>query len=186
VSSKGRAACLSGERRARSRGTARNKRRPHRIASLIGVFLLGAALLPAQTLPVRPGWEPAQLKAYLNLTESQIGALQQVQRDRMAAEQAIYQQINEKQRALNVLLQSGSQNATQIGQLMIDIAALQKQVPLGASYRESALAILSADQRAKLPALVLVRQQQSVAWEAVNWNLIDAPQPRTTPTPRTR
>lgn len=148
-------------------------------AALIGVFLLAAALLPAQEIGIEPPYIAVpphlELKAYLNLTDAQVLAIQQVQKDREAAQRAVYKQIEEKQRTLNFLMESGSRDALQIGQLMIDIATLQKEVPKTGSYRESALAILTPDQKAKLPGLVTVLLQQSIAWQAVNWNLIDAP-----------
>jgi hypothetical protein len=156
-----------------------------RYPALMGILLIGAAMLPAQT-PERPVLLPAappELKAYLNLTDTQVSALLQVQRERAEAERAIHQQMGEKQRALDALLQAGSRDAMQVGQLMIDIAALRKGLPLAGSYRESSLAILTPDQKAKLPALVLALAQQNTAWQAVNWNLIDPPAPQVRPLP---
>src|SRR5262245_20324153 len=46
--------------------------------------------------------QPAQaLRQYLNLTEAQANALQEVQKSRSEAERAIYEQIRQKQTALN-------------------------------------------------------------------------------------
>lgn len=146
------------------------------MAGILGV--LGAAAQPATSslVPFQPGF--ADLKAYLNLTDGQVQAIQSVQKSRMQAEQAIYQEINQKQQQLNSLLQSGSTDAASIGQLMIDIQTLRKKLPLnGEPYRTESLAVLSQDQRNKLPDLVNALRLQAAGWQAVNANLIDAPKP---------
>lgn len=128
-----------------------------------------------------------QLKSYLNLTDGQIAGLQQVQTRKHEAEKKVYDEISEKSRTLSGLLQNNSTDAARIGQLMIDIQRLQKQVPVqGEPYRSQSLAVLSQEQRSKLPALVQAMQLQQAAWQAVTFNLIDAPQtvgPRPVPLP---
>ncbi|MBL8230861.1 MAG: hypothetical protein JNL98_20370 [Bryobacterales bacterium] len=127
-----------------------------------------------------------QLKSYLNLTDGQIAGLQQVQTRKHEAEKKLYDEIGEKSRTLSGLLQNNSTDAARIGQLMIDIQRLQKQVPVqGEPYRSQSLAVLSQEQRSKLPALVQAMQLQQAAWQAVNFNLIDSPQmgPRPVPLP---
>jgi hypothetical protein len=89
-----------------------------------------------------------QLKAYLNLSDAQVQSLIDIQNSRNAAQQAIYKQINDKQTQLNTLLKNGTTNALTVGQLEIDINNLLKQLPIpSSSYRASALAVLTPDQK---------------------------------------
>ncbi|HEU0139722.1 MAG TPA: periplasmic heavy metal sensor [Bryobacteraceae bacterium] len=150
------------------------------------MIALGSAgfLLAQDTAVVRPSIypppdrEPARaLKEYLNLTEAQAQALQNVQKSRQEAEQVIYEQMRQKQLALDSLLQSGSTDYTQIGRLLAEIRDLQKKLPIsGEPYRTQALSVLSQEQRLKLPALVDVLKLQTPANDAVFWNLIDRPE----------
>ncbi|HET8546965.1 MAG TPA: periplasmic heavy metal sensor, partial [Bryobacteraceae bacterium] len=145
---------------------------------LIAVMLL-AGVVSAQETP-RPGgpFVPAfnELRQYLSLTDAQVTSLQQVQANRRDAEAAIYRQIAEKQRTLYGLLRAGSNDAPQIGQLMIDINNLQRRIPVSAEpYRAAALAILTDQQKTKLPALVEALRLVPTAYQAVSLNLIDAP-----------
>jgi hypothetical protein len=142
-------------------------------------FAQEAVILPVPAVPV-PAY--ADLKAYLTLTDAQVTALADVLHQRMQAEQVIRAEINQKQQTLNQLLASDSTDAARIGQLSIDIHQLLKKLPLnGDPYRSQALSVLTADQRAKLPALVTALRLQSAGWQAITLNLIDNPvtiQPR--------
>jgi Spy/CpxP family protein refolding chaperone len=124
--------------------------------TLVAVILL-AGVAAAQD-PVRPGgpFVPpySDLRQYLSLTDVQVRSLEQVQTNRREAESAIYRQTADKQRTLSGLLQAGSTDALQIGQLMVEINNLQRRMPLAAEpYRSAALAVLTEAQKAKLPAL---------------------------------
>lgn len=137
----------------------------------------GASILP-YPLPAD------QLKSYLNLSDAQVTGLQQVQTTKQDAEQKIYKDMNEKSRLITALLQANSTDAARIGQLMIDVEKLRQQLPLkGEPYRSQALNVLNADQRTKLPALVQAMQLQQASWQAVNFNLIDSPDPGPRPLP---
>ena len=136
--------------------------------------------LPGQIVPMPPvqNLQPvyAQLKAYLNLTDTQVQNLLSIQASRNNAQQAIYKQIADKQTQLNTLLSQGTADALTVGQLEIDINNLRKQLPLpNSSYRAQALAVLTPDQVAKLPSLVNALQLQTTAWQANALDLIDAP-----------
>ena len=136
--------------------------------------------LPGQILPMPPvqNLQPvyAQLKAYLNLTDTQVQNLLSIQASRNNAQQAIYKQIADKQTQLNTLLSQGTTDALTVGQLEIDINNLRKELPLPNSpYRTQALAVLTPDQVAKLPGLVTALQLQTTAWQANALDLIDAP-----------
>ena len=144
--------------------------------------LLGTAALLAQGTPIimppvpQPGF--TQLRAYLNLGDAQLQALQDIYKGRMSDQQAVYQQISARQMQLNQLLAGGTGDANTVGPLLIDIHNLQKQLPIPAStYRSQALKVLNPDQAAKLPALVTALQLQQAANQAVTLDLVDAPPP---------
>ncbi|HLK47076.1 MAG TPA: hypothetical protein VKT49_03015 [Bryobacteraceae bacterium] len=155
------------------------------------IFLAAVTFLTIRPAPAQIGIFPApiapqpvysQLKAYLNLTDTQVQNLISIQSSRNTAQQAIYKQINDKQTQLNMLLTQGTADALTVGQLEIDINNLRKQLPLpNSSYRQQALAVLTPDQTAKLPALVAALQLQTTAYQAITLDLIDAPAPAVQP-----
>ncbi|HYP13739.1 MAG TPA: periplasmic heavy metal sensor [Bryobacteraceae bacterium] len=138
----------------------------------------GAAIWPGPPSPAD------ELKQYLALTEGQYQQLLQVQKTKNDAQQALWQQISDKQRQLYSLLESGSTDASRIGALMIEVRNLQKQSRGGGSgdlYRSQALAVLNADQRAKLTSLDNALRLQPTAYQAVTLNLLDYPVPEVRP-----
>jgi len=150
------------------------------------ILLLAPALLFGQinsaTIAVTPNY--TALKTYLNLTDSQLQSLENVQNSRNQAVQAIYSQISQKYMTLNSLLSSGTGTAAQLGQLLLDIQALQKQLPTtDTPYKTQARNVLTADQTAKLPTLSQALQLQTTAWQAIGLLLIDSPTPAGTPMP---
>jgi Spy/CpxP family protein refolding chaperone len=149
---------------------------------------LAAIPLAAQQSPIAPPARWQALRQYLTLSDAQVGSLQQIQQQRQNAERAVYEQIRERQVQLNTLLRQGSNDAANIGRLMVEINNLQRQLPLpGTGYRSQALAILTEAQKTKLPALVEALRLGLAGNEAVNLNLIDRPpsqiQPRPVPLP---
>jgi Spy/CpxP family protein refolding chaperone len=126
-------------------------------------------------MPVVPQqWD--QLKQYLVLSDAQVASLQQIRQNRIQQEQAIYTQMNEKQRQIYSLLQQGSNDAATIGRLMVESNNLSRQLPLkGDTYRTEVLAILTPGQKAKLPSLVEAMSLQAAAWQATELNMIDNP-----------
>lgn len=153
-------------------------------------LLYGQEIAPnvAIVSPLPPNPAPyTDIKQYLALTDAQFQSLQDVQKSRVAADQAIYKQISDKQAAINSLLAAGSNDALQIGQLTLDISSLRKQLPTsGAPFRQSALAVLTQDQKNKLPGLTNVLQLQPAASQAIGLDLIDPlsyPRIYLTPTP---
>ena len=155
------------------------------------LFLTIASLLPIVQLPGQigsplpvpsPQSAYSQLKAYLNLSDTQVPNLMTIQVNRNNAQQAIYKQMNDTQNQLNVLLSQGTSDALTVGQLEIDINNLRKQLPLpNSSYRTQALAVLTPDQTARLPGLIAALQLQLPAWQAITLDLIDAPPPTAPP-----
>jgi hypothetical protein len=138
--------------------------------------IAGTTLLCAQIIsPLQPVPAPyTALIQYLGLSDSQLQALQDNQKNQNAASQAIYKQISDKQTAINNLIASGSNDALQIGQLTLDIGNLRKQlVTVGEPFRQPALAVLTADQKNKLPGLTAALQLQTAAYQAIGLNLVD-------------
>jgi hypothetical protein len=149
------------------------------------ILLAGALLLgQSNSAPILVAPNYTALKTYLNLSDSQLQSLENVQNSRNQAVQAIYSQISQKYMALNSLLSSGSGTAAQLGQFLLDIQALQKQVPTtDTPYKMQARNVLTADQMAKLPTLSQALQLQTTAWQAIGLLLIDSPTPSGAPLP---
>jgi Spy/CpxP family protein refolding chaperone len=153
----------------------------------LALAAVAAMALPAQetvigTMPEIPARNYTELKAYLSLSDAQLQSLMEVQSRKSAAEQAIWEQIAKKQETINSLLQANSTDVVQIGQLMVDINRLQKQVPSGSEpYRSQALNALTPNQRTKLAPLALALQLQTTAYQASFFSLIDGPEVRILP-----
>lgn len=144
----------------------------------------GRASLTAVAISDGGGREPGllprvdypELRRYLGLTDTQVDALADVQKSKSEAEGAIHRQIAERYRELNQLLREGSNDANRIGQLMVEINNLRRQLPLPAGpYRDAALKVLNDDQKARLPALEQALRLAPAAWQAASLVLIDQP-----------
>ena len=141
---------------------------------------LAAVSTVAQDMPrpIMPRSPYEQLKAHLGLTDAQVEGLRKVAESRHTAERAIYNQILERQQQMYGLLQQGSNDAATIGRLMVEINNLQRQLPLNtAPYRTQALAVLTEAQKTKLPELDQALKLHSIAYQAVDLNLVDRPAP---------
>ena len=139
------------------------------------------ALLFTVSLPAFAQANYQALKQALALTDAQTQQLQDLQKNRQEAAQAVYQKISDKQRQLNEALASPTPNPAAIGQLEIDMANLRKQIGAGPSVRDEALAILTDAQKEKLKDLQNAMQLQRAANEAIGLGLISAPPPVATP-----
>ena len=122
--------------------------------------------------------QPGQaLRQFLNLTDAQVQALQTVMANKNRAEQAVFEEARQKQVALDALMRSNSTDYLQIGRLTVEIRDIYKKLPLsGEPYKSQALAVLSAEQRAKLPTLTNALNLMGAANDAAFFNLIDRPQ----------
>lgn len=139
------------------------------------LLLLAAGVTLAQG-PKPTDFVPAELKVFLGLSDQQIADLLQAQQKQQQAEQDIWTQIDQKQTALNQLLAQNTTDAASVGQLMIDIDALQKRIPdVSKPSRNQALAVLTPDQVAKLKSLDDALKLQNAAYEAISLNLLDGP-----------
>jgi hypothetical protein len=149
------------------------------IPILAGAFALAATLqaqiaLPPVALPVSP--PIAELKQYLNLTDSEVTALEGIVQQKTQAQQQISAQISQKYQALQALLQSASPDPNAVGQIMIDIQNLQKKLtPSTEPYHTEALAVLTPSQVTLLANLNTALQLQTAAYQAVSVNLLVQP-----------
>jgi hypothetical protein len=145
---------------------------------LRSLLLLTPALLLAQSAAiVRPPSAYNELKTFLGLSDTQLNSLFSIQDSRNQALQSIYTQINDKYTQLYSLLNAGTGTATQLGQLLLDIGVLQKQVSSDSAYRTQALAVLTPDQKTKLATLVQAMQLQTAVWQGVDLLLLDGSNP---------
>lgn len=142
------------------------------------LILATPALMPAQDtgLTILPAPYSNDAKQYLGLSDPQMQSLQTIVRNKDQAQQALWQQIGEKNRQLYQLLDAGTGSATQIGQLMLDIRNLEKQTPtLEAPYRQQALNVLTPDQKTKLGKLDEALKLQGTASQAAMLLLLEYP-----------
>lgn len=133
----------------------------------------GRAFLPG---PAQPGTD--ELKAYLALTDSQIQGLQQLQQQAATALQSIHQEIQQKQSTLQEQLSKGSTDAAALGKLLLDIDSLKKRATqTEESFRNQALATLTAAQKTKLKTLEDAEKLQPAIGQAVGLQLLAPLQP---------
>ena len=135
-----------------------------------------APIIPSPVpVPVTPAL--SDLQKYLNLTDPQVTSLESIMQQQQQAQSQIYQQISQKQQALETLLESVNPDPRSVGQLTIDIQALQKQAANQSAepYHTQALAVLNPAQTNLLAALSNAFALQTPAWQAVTVNLITAP-----------
>jgi Spy/CpxP family protein refolding chaperone len=143
--------------------------------SISMVALLAATAAFAQQPPTP---DVSALKTYLSLTDSQITALQAIQKQQRTGVSDLHQQVQQKQQALNALLSGGSTDANAVGKLVLDIQALRKQIDTNASsFRAQAANVLTADQKTKLKTLDDASKLQPAISEAVFLLLLAPPTP---------
>jgi Spy/CpxP family protein refolding chaperone len=153
---------------------------------LTSLLLVTTVLLPAQEtgISILPAPAYTELKQYLGLTDAQVQSLETILRNRSQAQQAVFTQISEKSRQMYQLLENGSGSATQIGQLMLDIRNLEKQLStVDAPYRTQAVNVLTADQKTKLAKLDEALKLQGTASQAAMLLLLEYPYPIGLPRP---
>lgn len=143
--------------------------------AIVALTLLAVSAWAQPAAPPQPGIP--QLKAYLTLTDAQVQALQTIQSQLRTSTSAIRQQIADKQTALSTNLAAGGASAAALGQLMLDIQALQKQISdAQAAAQPQAVAVLTPAQQTLLQALVAAAKLQPDIREAEMIGLI-APAP---------
>jgi len=136
--------------------------------------LLAGAFLFAQDPSA--SLQPPYLKAFLNLSDSQIQDLVQLQQQKGQALQPVVQQTAQSQQKLQQILAGPNPDPATVGQLVIAIASLRQQVQqIAGSFQQQASNLLQFDQRTKLPPLQLALELQLAALQAVSLGLLNAP-----------
>lgn len=136
--------------------------------------LLAGAFLFAQDPSANP--QPPYLKDFLNLSDSQIQGLVQLQQQKGQALQPVVQQTAQAQQKLQQILAEPNPDPATVGQLVIAIASLRQQVQqIAGSFQQQASHLLQSDQRTKLPPLQLALELQLAAQQAVSLGLLNAP-----------
>jgi methyl-accepting chemotaxis protein len=136
--------------------------------------LIAGAVLFAQDPSANP--QPPDLKAFLNLSASQIQGLIQLQQQKGQALQPVVQQAAQTQQKLQQILASPNPDPATVGQLVIAITVLGQQVQqIAGSFQQQASNLLQSDQKTKLPPLQLALELQPAALQAVSLGLLNAP-----------
>lgn len=115
------------------------------------------------------------LKAVLNLSDSQIQSLVQLQQQKPQTLQPLVQQMEQDQQKLQQLLGTNPDPAA-VGRLVIEINTIRGQVQqVVSSFQQQALNILLPDQRNQVQSLGEVLRLHSAAQQAVALGLLTPP-----------
>jgi uncharacterized membrane protein len=124
--------------------------------------------------------EPAPadaLKAYLNLTDSQVQALQQIQQQDRQANRATMQKMRQTQASLDDLLQKGGADAATTGRMVLDIQEMQSSLKKSRSaFNAQAANTLTPEQKTKLATLQGALQLMPAIHQASSFGLLALPQ----------
>ena len=138
-------------------------------------MIAGAALFAQNPeAPQAPG--PPDLKTFLNLGDNQIQALALLQTQQAQAIQPVARQLGLHQQKLQQLLDGPDPDPAAVGQIVIGIAALSRQIQQALSaFQQQRIDVLVTGQKEKLSALQLALVLQAAALQAKSLGLIDAP-----------
>jgi Spy/CpxP family protein refolding chaperone len=138
------------------------------------VTAMCATALFAQTSQRTPPTD--QVKTYLSLTDAQVQSLQAIQQQERSALSSVRQQLMQKEQSLAQQMRSGSADATALGNLLVDITNLRKQLTQNqGTYHTQAMAVLTADQQTKLQALQTAASLAPTIRQAEMLNLVTPP-----------
>ena len=136
--------------------------------------LLAGGVLVAQD--PSPDLQPPDLKVFLNLSDSQIQGLVQLQQQKGQALQPVAQQAAQTRQQLQQMLAAPNPDPATVGQLVIAIATLAQQVQrIAESFQQQASNLLQPDQKMKVPPLQLALELHPAALQAVSLGLLNAP-----------
>jgi hypothetical protein len=136
--------------------------------------LLTGAILLAEDPSANP--QPPDLRIFLNLSDSQIQSLVQLQQQRGQALQPAVQQVAQNQQKLREILAAPNPDPATVGHLVITIATLGQQVQqIAGSFQQQASDLLQSDQKTRLPPLQLALELRPAALQAVSLGLVNAP-----------
>lgn len=148
-----------------------------KLAAIIASAALAVALF-AQGPEERRGRQmPEALIAYLNLSETQVAALQENNQEMREEIRTIMQSARAKRDGVREELEQDNPNPTIVGQALVDAKETREAVKAKrAEFRAKALAILDADQQASLTALQEALDLAPTARQAVGANLLEVPE----------
>jgi len=120
---------------------------------------------------------PDALAAYLNLSDTQLAALQENNKAMREAVRAIMESARGERDGVREELKQDNPNPTIVGQALVDAKETREAIRAkSAEFRANALAILTADQRASLAALQQSLELAPTARQAIGANLLEAPE----------
>lgn len=120
---------------------------------------------------------PDALIAYLNLSESQVAALQENNEEMRKAVRTIMESARSERDGVREELKQDNPNPTIVGQALVDAKETREAIRAkNAQFRAKALAILTADQQASLAALQQVLDLAPTARQAIGANLLESPE----------
>lgn len=120
--------------------------------------------------------QPRDLKVFLNLSDSQVQGLVQLQQQKGQALEPAVQRTAQAQEKLQQILAAPNPDPVTVGQLVIGIAALELQIKqIASSFQQQASSLLQLDQKTKLPPLQLALELHAAAVQAVFLGLLNAP-----------
>jgi len=140
------------------------------------VMATAASLLAQRPGPPR---EPSldALKTYLNLTDSQVQGLQQIQQQERQANRTTMQTIRQNQANLDSLMKNGAADPAAVGKLMVENQTLQSSMSkTHESFSAQAANTLTVDQKAKLKTLQDALALMPAIHQAMGAGLLAPPQ----------
>jgi Spy/CpxP family protein refolding chaperone len=141
------------------------------------IVMATAASLMAQYPGPRPEPSMDALKTYLNLTDSQVQGLQQIQQQERQATRTTMQTIRQNQANLDSMMQKGGADAATVGRLMVENQTLQSSMSKTRdSFSAQAANTLTADQKAKLKTLPDAVALMPAIHQAMGAGLLAPPQ----------
>jgi Spy/CpxP family protein refolding chaperone len=148
---------------------------------LLVLVISSVTLLAQAGGPAAPNYQRYQptyddVKSALGLSDEQVASLKKMQQDKMTATQAFYSKMADKQKELNGLLESNTADASKVGQLMLELQQLRKQPPpAGMDIHDRAVAVLNAEQKAKLKRIEDAQKLRAAVDQALQLALINPP-----------
>lgn len=119
--------------------------------------------------------EAPDLKAVLNLSDSQIQSLVQLQQQKPQALQPLVQQLEQDQQKLQQLLGTNPDPAA-VGKLVIEINGISRQIQqVLSNFQQQALNVLRPEQSSQVQSLGEVLKLQLAAQQAVALGLLSPP-----------
>ena len=139
------------------------------------IILLAAGSLLAQN-PHHGAPPTDAVKAYLNLTDAQIQALNDIRNQASQAEGSAMQKMRMAQSSIDNLMRAGKPDAMTVGNLMIEIQNQNDSISkTRATFNAQAVNALTPDQKARLQALQAAAQLSPAIHQATGLFLL-APQ----------